>query len=172
MANKYSLELAIDAYRAQNGKDKEIELFEDGLSNVEYGFNKFGSREQAIWWLKQQKPNHEEIRKMIAEERKKYPNSGLNPLFEIYERYYPQVQKVQQDTADRLKDEKPSLPVSIDEKLRDKVMVAKQTIGIFSEKGQLNMGPSILGGSEIHLTGKKILLPQGGELVQFSKVVV
>lgn len=106
MSNKYDLELAIDTYRAQNGKESEITLFGDNFSGFEYGSNRFATREQAIWWLKQQKPNHEEIRKMIANERKNYPESGLNPLFEVYERYYKQVQQVQQVTSDRLQEEK------------------------------------------------------------------
>lgn len=106
MANRYDLELAIDTYRAQNGKESEISLFGDSFSGFEYGSNRFSTREQTIWWLKQQKPNHDEIQKMIAKERKDYPNSGLNPLFEVYERYYKQVQQVQQDTSNQLDQQK------------------------------------------------------------------
>lgn len=72
----------------------------------QYGSQRFSSREQAVYWLKQQKPNHDAIQKMIAEERKNYPNSGLGPLMETYEKYYKQVQGVYAQIEKKLGDAK------------------------------------------------------------------
>jgi hypothetical protein len=105
MANKYDLELALDSYRAQNGRESEVGLM-DSWDGIQYGSQRFSSREQAMWWLKQQKPNHDAIQKMIAEERKNYPNSGLGPLMDTYEKYYKQVQAVQSQTEKKLGEEK------------------------------------------------------------------
>jgi len=47
MANKYDLELAIDTYRAKNGKESEVGLADYG-DGIQYGSQKFSTREQAI----------------------------------------------------------------------------------------------------------------------------
>ena len=119
MANKYDLELALDSYRAQNGKESEVGLM-DSWDGIQYGSQRFSNREQAMWWLKQQKPNHDAIQKMIAEERKNYPNSGLGPLMETYEKYYKQVQIVQFQTEKELGKQKP-VPKVAEEKIIPKV---------------------------------------------------
>lgn len=105
--NAYSIDIAIDSYRANNGKENEIKIFQDGLSRFEYGSERFSSREQAISWLKAQTSDHEAIRNYIANTRKENPNSNLEELFRTYEGYYKEKQNVISTTANQIQNVNP-----------------------------------------------------------------
>ncbi len=164
MANKYDLELALDTYRAQNWKESEIGLFEDSIG-LQYGSQRFSNREQAVYWLKQQKPNHEAIKKMIAEEHKNYPQSGLNPLFEMYEKYYQQVQAVQKQTEIKLWIEKPhtvikqevsKTPISVPpivEKVNTPIPATSQPIASVTPVAELTPSISTISGPTRRIDG-------------------
>lgn len=109
--NAYSIDIAIDSYRAKNGKENEIKIFQDGLTRFEYGTERFSSREQAIEWLKSQTSDHEAIHNYIANTRKENPNSNLEELFRTYESYYTEKQNVISTTANQIQSVNPKTNV-------------------------------------------------------------
>lgn len=107
--NAYNIDIAIDSYRANNGKENEINIFQDGITRFEYGTKRFSSREQAIEWLKTQTSDHEAIRNYIAKTRENNPNSGLESLFQTYENYYREKQNVISATANQIQSVHPKI---------------------------------------------------------------
>lgn len=100
--NVYDIELAIDARRAQTGKEKEINIWQENIMQYEYGTQKFHSKEALFSWLKNQKPNHEAIANFIETTRQKYPNSGLESIFQTYEQYYGNINIAKQKAQTNL----------------------------------------------------------------------
>lgn len=101
-ANLYSLDIALDSFRAKNGKEQEINLWGTFTEGYEYGTEKFKSKERAITWLKNSKPDHEAIRTWIAEVRAKNPNSNLEEKFRLYEEYYGKISQIHADTKTQI----------------------------------------------------------------------
>lgn len=105
MINTYNIELAIDSYKAKNGMEKDISVWESS-GRYEYGSNKFSSFSSFISWLQNQKIDTEAIDTYIQKQREKYPNGNLESLYQMYENFYGKREKIQKETKQSINMEK------------------------------------------------------------------
>lgn len=102
--NKYTLELAIDQEKIKRWED--IELYWDTFSGYQYWTQTFSNREQAYYWIKQQKISKDKIFKQITQERKSYldnwQRSPLEDLFLVFEKYSEEFKRQRELTKENL----------------------------------------------------------------------
>lgn len=110
--NKYEVELAIDQQKIAQGKADEVQLSFD-WTNYGYGSRNFQSREQAIYWIKNQDIHigylYKEIRHEQLRLKKDWKISSLEDLFQVFIQYYKESRKIQKQTLESLNQEQENI---------------------------------------------------------------